>query len=112
MVHNKGDFVRRTIAAAERFAIPHEVLSADAMMRRFPQIRLQGDEIGYFETGGGFVRPERCVAAQLGLARRHGAAIRTNARVTAIARDGDGVRISLADGEHILAAEAVVAAGA
>lgn len=112
VVHNKGDFVRRTIAAADRFGIPHEVLSPDEIMARFPQFRLLGDEIGYFEPGGGYVRPERCVAAQLGLARRHGAAIRTHTQVTLIARDGDGVCITLADGERILAAEAVVAAGA
>ena len=112
VVHNKGDFVRRTIAAAERFGMPHEVLSPNAIMARFPQFRLLGDEIGYFELGGGYVRPERCVAAQLSLARRHGAAIRTHAQVISIARDGDGVCITLADGERILAAEAVVAAGA
>jgi len=112
VMHNKGDFVRRTIAAAERFSITHEVLSPEAIMARFPQFRLQGDEIGYFEPGGGYVRPERCVAAQLGLARRHGAAIRCNAQVASVSRDGDGVCVTLADGERILAAEAVLAAGA
>ncbi len=112
IVHNKGDFVRRTIAAAERFAIPHEVLSPDAIMVRFPQFQLQGDEIGYFEPGGGYVRPERCVAAQLGLARRHGAVVRGNTQVASVARDGEGVCVTLADGERILAAEAVLSAGA
>lgn len=112
VVHNKGNFVRRTIAAAERFAIPHEVLDANAVMRRFPQFRLQGDEVGYFEPGGSYVRPERCVAAQLALARRHGATIRGNAEVASISPYGDGVCVKLADGERITAGQAVLAAGA
>ncbi len=45
--HGKSDFVRRTIACAERFGIAHEVLDAAGIRARFPQFRLQGDEIGY-----------------------------------------------------------------
>jgi sarcosine oxidase len=112
MVHDKPDFVRRTIAAAANAGIPHEVVDADAIMRRFPQFRLQGDEIGCFEPTGGFVRPERCVQAQLDLARRHGAQIRTATEVTAIIRDGAGVCATTPDGSRIHAAEAVLAAGA
>ena len=112
VVHGKGNFVRRTIAAAQRFHIPHEVMDADTVMRRFPQFRLQGDEVGYFEPVGGYVRPERCVAAQLALARRHGATVRGHAQVVAVEGEGDGVCVTLADGERILAGQAVLAAGA
>ena len=69
VVHGKANFVRRTIAAAERFGIPHEVLAPEDCTRRFPQFRLRGDEVVYHEPGGGYVRPERCVEAQLMLAR-------------------------------------------
>ena len=77
VVHGKANFVRRTIVAAERFGIPHEVLSPAETARRFPQFHLRGDEVVYHEPGGGYVRPERCVGAQLtsGQApRRHGPA--------------------------------------
>ncbi len=111
-VHGKADFVRRTIAAARRFDIPHEVLDADAIMRRFPQFQLRGNEIGYFEPVGGFVRPKACVRAQLTVARRLGAVTRSHAPVTAIARDGDGVCVTTADGSRVRAGEAVLAAGA
>jgi sarcosine oxidase len=111
-VHGKGDFVRRTIAAAERYNIAHDVLDAEGVMRRFPQFRLRGDEIAYFETIGGFVRPERCVAAQLAVAKRLGAEMRPNTKVIAIVRDGGGVCVMTADGSRIHAAEAVLAAGA
>jgi len=111
VVHGKGNFVRRTIAAAERFAIPHEVLDAGAIGERFPQFRLRGDEIGYFEPGGGYVRPERCVAAQLTLARRHSATVRVGAQVIGIEQRGGGVRVTIAGGERFHGGEVVLAAG-
>ncbi len=110
--HGKGDFLGRTVAAAERFAIPHEVLDAAGVMRRFPQLRLCGDEVAYFEPGGGYIRPEACVEAQLSLARRHGAAVRTGTRVARIERDDGGVCVVTEDGDRFHAAEAVLAAGA
>ena len=112
VVHGKANFVRRTIAAADRFAIPHEVLDPAEAARRFPQFRLRGDEVVYYEPGAGYVRPERCVAAQLTLARRHGATIRPNTQVAAITRDGAGVRVTTAGGDSFTAAGAVLAAGA
>ena len=111
-LHGKGDFVRRTIAVAERFAVPHEALDAAGVMRRFPQFRLRGDEIAYFEPGGGFLRPEACVEAQLNAARRRGAAVRTGTRVARIERDGADVCVVTEGGDRFHAAEAVLAAGA
>ncbi len=111
-VHGKDDFFRRTIAVAERFAIPHDVLHADSVMQRFPQFRLHGDEIGYFEPGGGYVRPEACIEAQLALAKRRGAIVRTGTQVASIERDGSGVCVTTQGGGRFFAAEAVLAAGA
>ncbi len=111
-VHGKADFVRRTIAAAERFGIAHEVLAPDEVVRRFPSFQLRGDELAYWEPGGGYVRPERCVAAQLGAARRHGATIQGHTQVVALERDGGGVCVVTAAGERFRAARAVLAAGA
>lgn len=112
VVHGKGDFLRRTIAVAERFAIPHDVLRAEAVMQRFPQFRLRGDEVGYFEPGGGYVRPEACVEAQLAMAKRRGATVRTGTQATRIERDGSGVCVTTQGGDRFFAAEAVLAAGA
>ena len=111
VIHGKANFVRRTIAAAERFAIPHKVLTADEAMRRFPQFRLVGNEVVYHEPGAGYVRPERCIEAQLTLARRHGAATRSHTQVASIVRDGGGVCVTSTTGDRFMAAEAVLAAG-
>ena len=111
-MHGKPDFVRRTIRAAERFGLAHEVLDAEGVTKRFPQFRLRGDEIAYFEQDGGFVRPERCVEAQLVVAKRLGAVVRTGAQVVSVLRDGAGVCVHLLDGSRVLAGQAVMAAGA
>ncbi len=111
-VHGKADFLRRTIAAAVAHNLDHDIMDADTITRRFPQFQMRGDERGYFEAGGGFVRPEACVAAQLTVAERLGAHVRRNTEVATITRDGDGVCVTTADGSRIFAAEAVLAAGA
>ncbi|HEV7438171.1 MAG TPA: N-methyl-L-tryptophan oxidase [Methylobacterium sp.] len=109
--HGKPDFVARSIAVAEASGIAHEVLDARAVARRFPQfLNLDGDEKAYFEPGGGYVAPERCIAAQLAQAVAHGAEIRTGTDVRAVAQDGAGVRIETPEGT-LRADRVVVAAG-
>ena len=107
----KRDFVRRTIEAARRFAIPHEVVSADEVSRRFPMFRLEESETAYFEPGGGVLFPERCVAVQIDLARRLGAEIRVGETVLDLRDEGSAVRVITDRGDY-LAGQAVVAAGA
>ncbi|MBC7800931.1 MAG: N-methyl-L-tryptophan oxidase [Gemmatimonadaceae bacterium] len=110
--HGKGDFVRRTIAAAKRFDIPHEVLDAAAIGARFPQFGLTGQEIGYFEPGGGFVRPERCIEGQLRLARRKGAGMLLDTQVVRFDPDGPGATaVTTAAGDRLVARHVVMAAG-
>lgn len=104
-------FIRRSITAAQRFDIAHEVLSADDIRQRFPNLTPTDEEIGYYEPGGGYLMPERCVAANLDMARRHGATIRLGEIVTVIATDGEGVSITYG-GETIHAGQAIVTAGA
>ncbi|WP_051459999.1 N-methyl-L-tryptophan oxidase [Methylopila sp. 73B] len=109
--HGKPDFVARSIATAEEFGIPHEVLDGAAARRRFPQFEgLAGDEKVYFEPGGGYVRPERCIAAQLSRAVALGARTRLDTQVTSIRQEGDMVRVSTPGGD-VLADQAVVSAG-
>jgi sarcosine oxidase len=108
--HGKTDFVRRSMENAREFGIPHEILDGRDVRRRFPQIQADESAQAYFEPGGGFVYPERCISAQLSAARRKGATV-MQASVTAISQHAGGVRIH-ADGQVIEASQAVVAAGA
>ena len=110
--HGKGNFVERTRLAAERFGIRHEMLDAAAMTQRFSHMTgLRGDEIGYFETGGGYVRPEACIRAQIEMARRNGAEVKTNAVVRSISRSSGSATIATDTGS-ITTERVVVAAGA
>jgi sarcosine oxidase len=96
--HGKTRFLETTIAAARAFSIDHELLDAGEITRRYPQFGLVGDESGYFEPGGGFVRPEAAVRAQLDLAARHGAVIRTNETLTGFAPEAGGVTVTTTHG--------------
>jgi sarcosine oxidase len=109
--HGKTHFLETTIEAARAFSIDHEVLTATEISARFPQFGLRGDERGYFEPSGGFVRPERAVAAQLQLARRYGATIHTDETVVDFADVGDGVSLTTNRGSYC-AGTLVLAAGA
>ena len=91
--HHRHDFLSTTIACANRYGIPHELLSAAEVTARFPQFRLDGDESAYYEPGAGFVRPERCVEAQLTVAERLGAQVRRDERVVAIESNAGVVRV-------------------
>lgn len=111
MHHSRSGFVLNTVAAAQAHGIEHEVLSIEDTRRRFPQFALSGDELVYFEPGGGFVYPERCIAAQLTLARKLGARIVTGAQVTAISEAAGGVAVQ-AGGTTYHADHVILAAGA
>ncbi|MCF9020624.1 N-methyl-L-tryptophan oxidase [Pseudomonas syringae] len=105
------DFTHKTIALAREYGVKHEVLSAGAIRERFPQFSPVLDTaIGYFEPDGGFVRPERCIAAQLQLAGKLGARVRLNETVTRLQAHGDQVRIT-SDQGSIIANKVVVSAG-
>ena len=108
--HGRPDFVRHSIATAQRFDIAHEVLDADAIRARFPQFCLNGDEHGYLEPGGGLLRPEACIAAQLEMATRQGATLRSGETVVEIAANGNGVVVDT-DRGRIVARHAIACLG-
>ena len=109
--HGKTDFLNRTATVARNLGVAHEMLGSAEVAARFPAFVLRGDEEAYFEPGGGFVHPERCIAAQLAEAARLGATVRTGETVRAVKRRGASVVVET-DRGAIEADQAVVAAGA
>ncbi|HMS43799.1 MAG TPA: N-methyl-L-tryptophan oxidase [Pyrinomonadaceae bacterium] len=93
-LHGKCGFIEETVATAQKFGIKHQVLSSDNIRREFPQFNLDGSEIGYFEDDMGFLRPEKCVAAQLILAEKIGAELHRNETVLQINTLSGGVEIT------------------
>jgi sarcosine oxidase len=109
-LHGVDEYLDRVRSVATEYGIEHENLAADEIARRFPQFDLVGGERGYWEPAAGFVRPERCIAAQLQLASQHGAALHLDEPVTAYASDGDGVTVTTESGS-LRAAQLILAAG-
>jgi sarcosine oxidase len=103
--------VHGTLAAAELHALPHEVLTAADMMRRYPAFRLPHDYVAVLQPDGGFLEVEPAIAAHIELATAAGARIRDGVTVQAIEPRADSVRI-LTDRGPIQAGTAIVAAGA
>ena len=108
--HGSASFLADTIAAAKAFGIVHDLLSTAEIGKRFPQFSAANDEVGYFEPGAGFVRPETCIDAQLALARIRGAEIRTGETVLKIDPSPNGVLVTTDRGSYS-GSHAIVSAG-
>ena len=105
-----ANFFDNTLGAARRFGIAHEILDAAAIRARFPQFVVADNEVGYYEPGAGYLRPEACIAAQLELARAAGAQIHAGEVVEEITESGP-VRVRTATATYE-AARAIIAVGA
>lgn len=97
-------------ASAERHGLPHEVLDAREIVRRFPVLRPAADMVAVWEPNAGLLYPEACVAAQLAAARGRGAELRTGEPVLEWSADERGARVVTPSGT-VRAARLVIAAG-
>lgn len=100
-----------TLAAIRSHGLPHEVLTAEQVMRRFPAFRIPGDYVGVLQPDGGYLPAEASVAALARLAQQRGAEIRLGETIKEIAPRRAGVRITT-DRGVVEADAAIVAAGA
>lgn len=95
-----SDFAFATQAIARRHAIAHEILDGTELRRRFPMFGAEEAAHAYFEPEAGYVRPERAIAAQLGLAAGMGAGLRVGEAVLGWDASALGARVRTADGVH------------
>ncbi len=105
-----GPLVAGTLAAARLHDIPHELVKASEVMRRYPAFRLPPHYAAVLQPDGGFVEAEPAIEALLALARKHGAEIRSGVTIRAIEPGNDKVRV-VTDAAAIEAGTAIVAAG-
>ncbi|WP_369140956.1 N-methyl-L-tryptophan oxidase [Modestobacter versicolor] len=104
--------VAGSLLAAREWGLPHELLDAGEVRRRFPTLSPAEDEVGVYETAAGFVRPEVTVAAHLALAEKRGAELHYDEPVTEWSETADGgVRVRTAAGEYT-AGQLVICPGA
>jgi sarcosine oxidase len=108
---DERDFTHSTLHLANTYDIEHEVLSAGQIRQRFPQFSPVLDTaVGYFEPGGGYLRPERCIAVQLKHAEELGATLLKGETVMQITSDEQGVTV-ITDQRTLLADKVVISAG-
>ena len=100
-----------SVRSCVEHALEHEVIDAAEVNRRFPGYRLPAESMAVFQPEGGFLLPERCIAAHVDAARRMGAAVKTDERVLEWEPASGGVRVAT-DRAVYEAERLVVAAGA
>lgn len=77
-----------------------ERLSEDDLRDRLPGFRLYEGMSATYEANAGYLRSEVGIITHCALAQQHSAVIRTGEEVTAIAPDGDGVRVTTSEGTY------------
>lgn len=75
LLHSSAD------PAAQQHGLPHKVLSPGEVERRFPGYHLPSSFQTMYEPEGGFLVPEKCIAAQLAQAQHLGAHLLCGAKV-------------------------------
>lgn len=104
-----GPLFRGALESAQTHGLAHEVLDAAAIAKRFPAYLPRAAWVGLLEQRAGMLFPERCVEAQLGMARARGAVLNLGERVV---RWHAGRRISVETAAGTYSVERlIVAAG-
>jgi sarcosine oxidase len=111
LMHGRRHFLDRSVECAKRFNIRHEILEPQDIRKHYPQFAVT-NEWGYFEYETGYLRPELCVQAQLQLAEKYGASLRTHEKVLAIKPDGLNGRVIVETDQAVYSADKlIIAAG-
>lgn len=103
--------MRGLMTCVHEHALPHQILSREAIVQRWPIFTPDADAIGIFEEEAGCLIPELCVAGLVELAQRHGADVYARTEVLALDGDGDQVIVRTTRGDF-RAPKVVLALGA
>lgn len=88
-----GSVVTGTLRSAREHGLPHEILSAAEVKRRYPPFELRSDAVAVLDPKAGYLDPEACTRAHLDLAAAAGADARFNEPVVSWNATDHGVRV-------------------
>ena len=91
--------VAGSLRSARQHGLPHELLDAREIRRRFPVFQPEPDTVALYEKNAGAVRPEEAVRAHLEQAARHGATLRMEEKVLSWGAAADRVCVKTSRGE-------------
>jgi sarcosine oxidase len=97
--------------SCDMHGLPHEILDASDINRRFAGYNLPPGLMGVFQPDAGFLACERAIVAHVVAAQELGAEIRARERVVGWEPIGDGVRVETERGQYE-AERLVICAGA
>lgn len=92
--------VAGALRSAEVHSLPHEVLDAATVRRKYPAFRPADDMVAVWEPRTGVLLPEACVSAHLERASHHGARFRFDEPVEGWSSNGSGVEVRTANGTY------------
>jgi sarcosine oxidase len=91
-----------SIRSAQEHHLPHEVLDAHEIRRRFPPFIAAAGEVALHESKAGYLLPEECIRQQLGQAARYGADFHFEEPVESWKANigGEGVEVTTGKGTY------------
>jgi sarcosine oxidase len=102
--------VAGSLRSAREHGLPHELLEAKEIRRRFPLFEPESDTVALLERSAGMVRPEAAVRAHLHGAARRGATLQFQEEVMDWKASADSVRVRTRRGIYE-AGQLVICAG-
>lgn len=106
----EGPVILGTLRSARAHGIPHRRLDPAEIREEWPGLHPPEDHAGVYEEEAGVLDPEACIRTALATARRHGAEVRTGARVLGWEEGSERVELSVEDAP-LLARTLILAAG-
>jgi sarcosine oxidase len=88
-----SELIRGTLAAAKRYGLPHEIVDAASLMRRYGAFRIPRSFVAVLQPDGGYIEAAAAIDANIRIAMEAGARMRSGETVTAIEPHGGGVRV-------------------
>ncbi|XP_055304444.1 N-methyl-L-tryptophan oxidase-like [Sitodiplosis mosellana] len=97
---NDSEYIRNANESASRYQIPVEMLTAEAVMKRWPQIKVPHGFVGVFEPNAGYLKSEVAIGHFIRLAKEAGCTQLFNCPTTGVTRDGDVQKVETANGVY------------
>ncbi len=106
-----GSLVAGALLSARTHQLAHELLAAREIRRRYPAFHLPEEMAAVWEPRAGVLFPEKCIAAHLHMAQRHGAQLHGEETAQAWQKEGSAILVTTNKGKYA-ARKLVVSAGA
>lgn len=89
-----GMLVTGTLRSAREHGLPHEILSAAEVRRRYPAFELRSDLVAVVDPRAGWLDPEQCNAEHLRIAAGNKAALHFEEPLVSWTATDDGVQVT------------------